>query len=226
MNIRKKLLLLTFLPLGLIAQAQEELPSVDFSSILYEEVPIGFLDRFRFSCEWGYIQSLYRAYHYNIFSEEGYRIDERWSGFDLHPNASALLGVGILAFKERFMFSVYGGFGGIHENRRIVPLLLRLSFFPKTATNDGIFYFAQGGAGIHYPVTLNRQTSVIAGMGAGYRISLTEKTSIDFLISIKGAYSKPLIPNPDREGSYVSEENIRSNHAGYGALSFSIAVNI
>ena len=51
------------------------------------------IDRIRFSCEWGYVQTIYHDYHFNILSEEGYRINESFYGFSPHPNGLLLLGV-------------------------------------------------------------------------------------------------------------------------------------
>lgn len=186
--------------------------------------PSGAIDRFRFSCEWGYIQSLYRDYHYNILSEEGYRINESYRGIDPWPNGIALIGAGFVIPGDMMMISLHGGYSGIHEDNRIIPALLRVSFFPKTLLDNGFFYYAQAGAGFHLPSTLETRVSVLSGLGAGYHFPLTKRCSIDLILTAMAALSKPPIPNPDGPG-FVAEENIRTNKAGYGSLSFSVAIN-
>lgn len=188
-------------------------------------VQTGAFGRFRFSCEWGYVQSVYRDYHYNILSEEGYRINESYYGIDMHPNGLLLAGVGFVPPGELLMVSLHAGYAGIHEDNRVIPALLRMSFFPKKTGRDGMFYYAQAGAGFHMPKTLKTRVSLLSGIGAGYRFALTERCSIDLIITAMAALSRPPIPNPDGPG-YVAEQNIRSNSATYGALSLTIAVSI
>lgn len=184
-----------------------------------------FFDRIRFSCEWGYLQSLYRDWHYNILSEEGYRINESNYGIDPHPNGLLLLGAGFVPPGELLMLSLHGGYSGIHENNRIIPVLLRFSFFPERISEDGIFCYAQAGAGFHIPKTFKARVSAIGGLGAGYRFALTRRCSIDLMFNVSAARSRPPIPNPDGPG-YVDERNIRSNRAGYLAVGLTVAVNI
>lgn len=185
----------------------------------------GFFDRLRFSCEWGYLQSLYTDWHYNILSEEGYRINERSYGLDPHPNGLLLIGAGFVPPGDLMMISLHGGYSGIHEGNRIIPALLRFSFFPKTVSADGIFCYAQAGAGFHIPKTFKTRVSTIAGLGAGYRFAFTRRCSLDLMLNVSGARSKPPIPNPDGPG-YVDEKNIRSNSAGYLEVGLTISVNI
>ena len=197
--------------------------TLPFSAARAQEPKV--FDRIRFSCEWGYIQTLFRDYHYNILSVEGYRIDESFSGFSPYPNGLLLLGAGYVTPGELMMISLHGGYSGIYKSNRIIPALLRVSFYPKKIQNDGMFYYAQAGAGFHLPAGFTTRVSVISGLGAGYRIALTPRCSIDLMLSASAAFSKPPIPNPDGPG-YVAEQNIRTNKAGYGALSLTIAVNI
>lgn len=185
--------------------------------------PSGAIDRFRFSCEWGYVQSLYRDYHYNILSEEGYRINESYRGIDPASNGILLLGGGFVIPGDMMMISLLAGYSGIHADNRIIPALLRFSFFPKTLMEDGFFYYAQGGAGFHVN-TLESRVSTLSGLGAGYHFPLTRRCSIDLMLTAMAAFCKPPIPNPDGPG-FVADENIRTNRAGYGSLSFTVAIN-
>lgn len=184
-----------------------------------------FFDRVRFSCEWGYVQSLALGYHYNILSEEGYRIDESYSGFNPYPNGMVILGVGFVPPGDLLSISLHGGYSGIHKDNRIIPATLRMSFFPKRAVNDGMFYFAEAGAGFHVPKTFKTRVSLVTRIGGGYRFALTRRCSIDLSATIMAAESRPPIPNPDGPG-YVAEQNIRSNSATYLAASLTIAVNL
>lgn len=183
------------------------------------------IDRIRFSCEWGYVQTIYHDYHFNILSEEGYRINESFYGFSPHPNGLLLLGAGFVVPAEKLMISIHGGYSGIHEGNRVIPALLRVSFFPRTIQDDGMFYYAQSGAGFHLPAGLKTRVSLMSGLGAGYRIALSERFSIDLILTAMAAFSHPPVPNPEGPG-YVTEQNVRTSDAHYGALSLTIAVNL
>lgn len=184
-----------------------------------------FFDRIRFSCEWGYVQSLALSYHYNILSEEGYRIDESYSGFSPYPNGMMMFGAGFVPRGDMLSISLHGGCSGIHEDNRIIPVTLRMSFFPKKVANDGIFYLAEAGAGFHVPKTFKTRVSLVTRIGGGYRFALTRRCAIDLSATIMAAVSKPPVPNPDGPG-YAAEQNIRSNSASYLAASLTIAVNL
>lgn len=183
------------------------------------------IDRIRFSCEWGYVQTIYHDYHFNILSEEGYRINESFYGFSPHPNGLLLLGAGFVVPAEKLMISIHGGYSGIHEGNRVIPALLRVSFFPRTIQDDGMFYYAQAGTGFHLPAGLKTRVSLMSGLGAGYRIALSERFSLDLILTAMAAFSHPPVPNPEGPG-FVAEQNVRTSDAHYGALSLTIAVNL
>lgn len=183
------------------------------------------IDRIRFSCEWGYVQTIYHDYHFNILSEEGYRINESFYGFSPHPNGLLLLGAGFVVPAEKLMISIHGGYSGIHEGNRVIPALLRVSFFPRTIQDDGMFYYAQAGAGFHLPAGFKTRVSLMSGLGAGYRIALSERFSLDLILTAMAAFSHPPVPNPEGPG-FVAEQNVRTSDAHYGALSLTIAVNL
>lgn len=183
------------------------------------------IDRIRFSCEWGYVQTIYHDYHFNILSEEGYRINESFYGFSPHPNGLLLLGAGFVVPAEKLMISIHGGYSGIHEGNRVIAALLRVSFFPRTIQDDGMFYYAQAGAGFHLPAGFKTRVSLMSGLGAGYRIAPSERFSLDLILTAMAAFSHPPVPNPEGPG-FVAEQNVRTSDAHYGALSLTIAVNL
>ena len=171
------------------------------------------------------MQTIYHDYHFNILSEEGYRINESFYGFSPHPNGLLLLGAGFVVPAEKLMISIHGGYSGIHEGNRVIPALLRISFFPRTIQDDGMFYYAQAGAGFHLPAGFKTRVSLMSGLGAGYRIALSERFSLDLILTAMAAFSHPPVPNPEGPG-FVAEQNVRTSDAHYGALSLTIAVNL
>ena len=185
---------------------------------------LGVLDtgRFTIGMEWGYTQTFYFARSYNFISEEGYRVFEDDRGFRFSPNASVLIGFGY-HLNDRVCLSLQTGYLGVGENNRLLPALMRLSFYPETNSEDGFFAFAQGGAAWHEHDVLGGQAWLGSG-GGGYRICLGAGCTLDLLVGLKYLYDHPAIPNPEGPGN-VPGPNIRRNDARYCALDLSIAVS-
>lgn len=159
-----------------------------------------------------------------MVSEEGYRINEKTQGPLLYPNGTVMLSAGY-DVTDHMRLSLNMGYAGIAEGRRVFPALMRLSYFMQGTRADGFFTYAGAGAGLHASSRLNREApSLLADLGEGYRLRLNRSCCLDFLLSVKCAFDRPPIPNPDGPG-YATAENIRSNFAGYYAVGFSVAVS-
>lgn len=181
-----------------------------------------FFDRFVVGAEWGYTQCLFLHRDYNFISDEGYRVYEQDFRFLPHANAQVLATLGY-RLSEVASLSLCGGYIGIGENNRLLPAMLRFSYFPSTDSEDGLFAFGQGGVAWHVHATAGRM-AWLAGAGAGYRIRISYDTNLDLLVGVKYVHDHPSIPNPESPGN-VPEHNIRKNNAGYYALDLSIAIN-
>ena len=181
-----------------------------------------FFDRFVLGAEWGYTQCVFQTRNYNFISEEGYRVYEKNSAFYAHANAQILANIGY-RLSEQVTLSLYSGYIGVGEQNRLIPALLRASYFPSTDSEDGLFAYAQGGVAWHVHSTEGRM-AWLGTLGGGYRFRLSYDTHLDLLIGIKYLHDHPSIPNPEGPGN-VPERNIRMNYAGYCALDISIAVS-
>lgn len=181
-----------------------------------------FLEHFTMGVEWGYTQGFFQSRNYNYISEEGYRVFEDKRRFQAVSNAQVQVHFGF-RLNERTNLAVCGGYMGMGKDNRLLPLALRLSFFPSTDSEDGMFAYAQGGVAWHIHTTAGRMAA-LAAIGGGYRFRLSYFTNLDLLFGIKYLRDHPSIPNPEGPGN-VPEHNIRMNNAGYCALDISIAVN-
>lgn len=183
-----------------------------------------FTRRLQCGVEWGYTQTYYKYHHYNIVSAEGYRINEESNGFFFHPNGSLLANVGY-DLTDRLNLAVYSGYLGLADNCRVFPISLRASIFPhNNMYEDGFFSYIEGGIGFRVPTLEKHDPAYFISAGEAYRIKLTPYCNLDFMLSMRLCFDRPMIANPDG-GGYVSRHNIRSNSARYHALSLSIALN-
>lgn len=179
----------------------------------------------KFGVEWGYDAGFMEFHHFNYLSSEGYRINDKWTGARYATNGSILLNAGI-RLKEKSTLALYGGYSGICEGNRVFPLSLRYTFNRNQYSRNGMFYYADAGIGLHVPKTDTRVQSpcIIGRLGSGYRIALSSFCSLDFMLSLKISYEKPLIIDPDTI-TYVPDTDIRTSKAFYGAICISTAFN-
>lgn len=181
-----------------------------------------FFRRFNMGLEWSYTQTLLRIWNYNILSEEGYRIYDKDAAFMFHPNASVSAQIGYL-LNDHFVIAIHGGYTGIGKGNRLLPVQLRLSWFPDPVDEDGGFFYLQGGPAFHLRPQEMRPAWLFAS-GMGYRLRLNAECNLDFSLGLKYLYDHPLLPNPEGPG-YVPAHNIRKNNAGSFALDLSMGFN-
>lgn len=181
-----------------------------------------FFRRFNMGLEWSYTQSVLRTWDYNLLSEEGYRIYDKDAAFMFHPNASVSAQIGFL-LDDRFVIALHGGYAGIGKGNRLLPLQLRLSWFPDSVEEEGRFIYLQGGPAFHFrPQEMRQAWLFVSGMG--YRLRLNTDCNLDISLGLKYLYDHPLLPNPEGPG-YVPAHNIRKNNAGSFALDLSMGFN-
>ena len=207
--MRRKLLLVIFL-----------IQAVSASAMMPEN---WFFRNFRVGLELGYSQCFYRGWGYNFISEEGSRFYDDTREWHLKANGILLAQIGTNLHQDLFNLSFNTGYIGVGKNNQLIPFLLRFSYYPRTATRDGMVTFVQGGPAMHiFPG--DRQLAWLGSLGGGYRITLTDDCALDLTAGFKFVYAHPLIPNPEGAG-YVPRRNIRSNNAAYCALDLTVAVS-
>lgn len=195
------------------------------TTILEAKLPdTWFMRHFKVGVEWGYSETFYKYRHYNIVSDEGYRIDEASRGFYFFPN-------GQLSFRvsydvtDKFSLSLGTGMSGTGDDCRLYPVTLRLGFFPHTTLSDGFFTFIEGGLGIPAPLDNEQESKAAVGyVGEGYRLALAPHCFLDLMIKLQYLYNRPLIDAQDGQG-YVPESSIRQNMAGYCSIGISAALS-
>jgi len=174
---------------------------------------------FKFGVEWGENTLLWYAYHFNYTNDMGSRVDQGGSLFKPSFNGSVMGFAGVNA-SDYLSVAFYGGFAGLAREERIIPALVRTTWYPRGACKDGVLAFMDMGTDIR---TILSENTVIADLGTGYRYALSRHINLDFLLTLRTVQKTPPIPNPDGEGT-IPAENVRNNSAGYYAVNFSIAL--
>lgn len=147
--------------------------------------------RFTFGAEWSYVASFWSGWHYNFFSSEGYRIDQRGNAAGYTSSAEAYLHAGY-NFNRHWNLSFYAGYAGIGHYNRVVPMSFRITrYFGKNPLADRWLTFLDIGSGIC--IKPGPQEIVTAKAGGGWRMSLSRCTKLDFLASARVTYTHPTV---------------------------------
>ena len=151
-----------------------------------EDIP-----RITLGAEWSGAAAFFTAYHFNYFSPDGYRYDQR--GVETGPtfNGEVLVHVGY-NLNEKWNLALYTGFTGISRIHNAIPISFRATrLFKSNKFGDRWLAFADAGTGF----SLKEQIQEILAfkLGSGYRISLSRDSKLDLLFSVRCTYTHPEI---------------------------------
>lgn len=158
--------------------------------------------KFTFGTECSYNATVYSHLHQYFISPEGFReeiLDNRWK-YTGNPELTLHAGYNINQYWNLSLFLGYTGVGDFH---RALPVSLRATrYFGDNHMTDRWFAFVDMGSGISFK---NKIGGIGFGkLGAGYRLSLSRVSKLDFLMSIRTIYTHPDIIyygetiNPDK----------------------------
>lgn len=173
-----------------------------------------------FGAEWGYIFTFYGGFHNNFFSPDGWRVDERNNGLCHYSNAEMYLHMGY-NFSTNWNLSAYVGYTAIQNSSHCVPVSLRATrYFNPDSQGDRWLAFIDLGSGISIK---KRPQEILAGkIGTGYRFSLSERTKLDLLASVRINYTHTDIIY---ENTMISYDRINRNNTYGSALSIGVSLS-
>jgi hypothetical protein len=151
-----------------------------------EEIP-----RITFGAEWSCTASFFTAYHFNYFSPDGYRYDQRGADGGATFNGEGLVHVGYNV-NGKWNIALYTGFTGISAIHNAVPISFRATrLFKSDIRGDRWLAFADTGTG--FSIKKEIQEMYALKLGGGYRYSLSRDTKLDLLASVRCTYTHPEI---------------------------------
>ena len=177
------------------------------------------VQRFTFGAEWGYVGVFYSGYHHNFFSPEGYRADPREYGFNTISNVEGYVHGGY-NLSDKYNISLYMGLTALMKYHHAIPVSVRLTRYYKTNNlGDRWFGFIDLGSG----VSIKKEPDMMLSgkIGAGYRMSLSRRTSLDFIAGLRTVLTHPDIYY---YGTLIPQDKINRNNAYMSALSLSISL--
>lgn len=140
----------------------------------------------------------------------------------LHCNGGASVYAGINAAKW-LNVSLYAGYGGFTKLTQGFPVSLRTTFsLSGNLSEDGILIFAD--AGMAWCPDSYTHKAMFGKCGGGYRIMLTRKFSLDFLISATSSNSGPHLVDP-LEFVIIPDEKVYMSKSRDVGIQFTIGFN-
>jgi hypothetical protein len=175
--------------------------------------------RFTFGLEWGYVASIHSLYHYNFFSQDGFRVDDNTNYFQYRNNADIYLNAG-WNISPVWNLSLYVGYAGVGNLHEVMPISIRgTRYFGIDPMSDRWFAFVDLGSGIDLKIPV--QEILVGKIGGGYQMSLSRDTKLNFLFSVRSTYTHP---NINFDGTRVPMDRINRNNALISALSIGVGL--
>ena len=181
--------------------------------------------RFRSGIEWGANFSFWQFYHFNYISDAGARVDSQDSHFTNYINGTLRAHAGVL-LSPAWELDLVSGYVGLWDDRAVVPVNLRLAFYRGGCDLDGgLRLFLEGG-----PLIGRAKGDAVSWLvreGAGRRIMLSDRLSMDLILSLQQSIDHPggSVFDPGH-GIYIPEGNALRSNTSYCALCFSVALNL
>lgn len=175
------------------------------------------LVRFTYGVEWGFLTTFNVAYHRNFDSVSGFREDTRSLEWMFRGNGEALAHLG-LDIGRRFNLSVYTGYSGL-ISARLIPLSLRgTCLVSRNPELPGWLVFLDAGCNFG---TDDDEIGVCGKIGTGYRLPLSKRIKLDFLLAFRMSYAD--VQFSDEYGP-VPPERIRRNNNFASSIEIGISL--
>lgn len=183
-----------------------------------EKVSRGIPVRLTYGIEWAYVTIFNVTYHRNFVSVDGFRENIRNAEWLFYGNGRVDVHLGC-NIGNNFNLSVHTGYGGLFDSRQI-PLTLRGTYlFGKNPEKPRWISFLAAGCSFD---TDNGNKGILGKAGAGYRLPLSSRIMLDFIVGLNLSYSSNL-PFSD-EGGPVTSERIRRNNNFATSLDIGISL--
>lgn len=172
-----------------------------------------------YGVEWGYKATIFTGGHANFFAPDGHREDLVWNVPNFYANSLGCIHVG-MDINDMWNLSAYFGYAGIADYHHSIPISIRLTrFFAADSMADRWLSFIDAGSGIS--IKKDPEEIFSGKIGAGYRISLSKDTKLDFLAAGEVVMTHPEI---NYYGTIISADRINRNNGYVASISLSISL--
>ena len=181
-----------------------------------------FYDHLDYGVEWGYTATLQYQHSFVYLSESGSRTLYKGNLLTYKSNGEVLVFAGV-KFAKVLTLNACAGWAGVYEGRRVCPLTLRLSCFPRGYSSDGVKILLEGGK--CFAKSFEDKEIMIAKIGAGYRITLSHNIALDFSLNAQMVSDHPLGIYDAEHKTIVDDASLLESNAHYSGLSFVMSLS-
>lgn len=162
--------------------------------------------------------SAYRLY----VTEDGFLVEDPEDYFNSHVCGS--LGVyGGVSVRKKIQACLHAGYAGFRKGIRMIPVGVDAKIFLRRSDRPGFFGILDGAVGI--PLRAKDRTSLVSGLGIGYRESLSRAVSIDYSCSMTYGHTHPYDFMDKYAGKPVVYDNIRTSNSSDLGIRLAVALN-
>ena len=171
--------------------------------------------KFTYGVGYSYAATIYSFEYHYFKNHEGAREIIKKGSFIYDSDNEFSLHCGY-NFNNYWNLSLYAGYTGIGKFHKAIPISIRATrYFGDNPLSDRWFTFLDLGSGI----SIQRQPDWIISskVGGGYRLSLSRRTKLDFLLLLRAVHTHPDIRIYDHA---AVPENVYRNEGVIGSLAF------
>lgn len=177
------------------------------------------LPKYTFGAEWSYCATFFSSHRFYYLATEGHRIDDKGQSAGYFSDGEVYLHGGI-NLNPNWNLSLFAGFTGIADYHGAIPVSLRATqYFGDNHLEDRWFSYVDLGSGLS--LTETPRELLTAKLGAGYRVSLSRLTKLDFIASLRYIHTRPDI---NYHGTIIPMEHVGRNIANIVSASLGIGL--
>lgn len=184
-----------------------------------EKVPV----HLEYGCEWGCTATLYHYYHIDYTARgTGSRVDVQEPRGVFRPVGDILFYIGA-EIGDKCSVDLNCGYGALFDDRRVVPVTVRATFFPKGRKHLATKVFIEGGSA--FAKTYDGGLPAIAKLGTGKRVELARRISMDVDIALQMAMDRPDSAFDYVHNVQVTPSQLLFSRAVYAGINLSLSLN-
>jgi len=179
--------------------------------------------RFEYGLDWGVTTNVLYYYHVNYSAAEtGARVNTEETKPVCHVNGQMLAYVGT-EIGPKWSTELLCGLSALYDGSTSVPMTIRVSFFPNSRDHLKLKLFAEGGSA--FAPSFKSQAPLLFKAGAGTRIKLARRVSMDFMAALQMYMCHPTSIWDGVNNTQVYEDMMKKCDSIYAGINISMSLN-
>jgi len=178
---------------------------------------------FEYGLDWGVSADMLYYYHVNYSAQgTGARVNTKETKAVFHVNGQMTGYVGT-EIGSKWSTELLCGLSGLYDGSTSVPLTMRVTFFPDKRDHLKLKLFAEAGSA--FAPSFKDQPPLLVKAGAGTRIMLAKRVSMDFMAALQMYMCHPQTIWDGINQTQVYADMMRKCDAIYAGINISMSLN-